>query len=1216
MAGFVVARMRAHRLLVASALLSVLLATSVLATLAAFATAVGDAGPRRALEHQSAPRTVLDIRSDITAEDRDATDAAVREAARDAFGGLPVRTAASTHSGAYALPSSLRPRTPHDGATTGTPDTSDTPDTSGSSRSSGSSDSPGSSRDDEPDLTRFATFDRARVTMVAGSWPRTADTDGRTVGAAVPQRAAERLSLRPGDTFRVTSRLEGPPDVRVEVTGVYAPASPGSPYWKWLDPLAGQGMAVRDFTTYGPLAVPDGAFTRGPRDTGGPLWPAETRWQADADFTGLDTSRLDTLGDDVARAADRIGTSPLTPHAVATTHLPELLDSLARSLLVMRSTLLITALQLLLLTGLTLLLVAQLLHTERAPQTALLRARGASRTRVCALAAAEALLLALPAAVAAPLLAHPAVRWLTGHGALARAGVDPVAGLPAGSWWVAAATATGCALLIALPTLRARGRAGDDDPEHNAARGGPRAPSPRRRTAATLLRGGADLALVTLAAVAYWQLERRSGGTGVLSARESPGARGGADGTLGIDPVLVAAPALALLAGTVLVLRVLPLAARLGERYATRARGLAPALAGWQLSRRPLRGAGPALLLVLAVATGVFAVGQGASWDRSQDDQADFRTGADISVSGSATPPLAQGGLLTGLHGVEGVAPVARASFSTAGDRTAQLLATDASRAGDGVLRLRDDLADEPLSRLLRPLAGEDRAQTGVRLPQGTREVRLRVRLDRERASAEDNKGASADADADTDTDTDVDADTDADSSGTDTLSLTVEDRFGVPYRIPLGDVPDDGRTHTRSAALAQGGGTPAGPVRLTGIEVSYRAPAHNRQRRLTVEKLSATGPHGSRTVHPSRQERWTPRVRADDAQASLGRGPHADADAGKAELRPDGATLTARHTTGSAPPPVPYQTGPVTVTVLWSPDTPPAGAHRPAAAVATDAYLRASGTEVGDTVTVDALGTELSVRITGAVRALPTVSPTPTADGESSAGALLFDLGTLNRTLADRDATLLEPRTWWLSVAEGAGDRVAGKLRAEPAVGAVRVRDEVAAELRGDPLGAGPRGALAALAPAAAVLAATGFAVSAAGAARERAAEFAVLRALGAPRRRLAHALAAEQGLVLVLSVALGLGLGALLVRLMVPLIVVTGDARAPVPDLLVRLPVGETAALLAALLAVPLLLVAATAFRRAGPATAARTKATAARTKATAARTEAIALRTERGD
>ncbi|MYV68840.1 hypothetical protein GT043_23450, partial [Streptomyces sp. SID2131] len=43
MTGFVFLRVRAHRLLLAAALLSVLLTTSVLATLAAFSGAIGDA---------------------------------------------------------------------------------------------------------------------------------------------------------------------------------------------------------------------------------------------------------------------------------------------------------------------------------------------------------------------------------------------------------------------------------------------------------------------------------------------------------------------------------------------------------------------------------------------------------------------------------------------------------------------------------------------------------------------------------------------------------------------------------------------------------------------------------------------------------------------------------------------------------------------------------------------------------------------------------------------------------------------------------------------------------------------------------------------------------------------------------------------------------------------------------------------------------------------
>ncbi|MFG3258068.1 FtsX-like permease family protein [Streptomyces sp. NPDC048172] len=1153
MTGFIFLRVRAHRLLVAAAVLTVVLATSVLAALTAFSSAIGDAGLRRALQHQSAPRTVVDVRSDVTPENEDRTDAAVRKAAHRSFAGLPARVAASTSSESYALPRALRPAD--------------------------------AEKSKDADLTRFASLDRARVRMTAGSWPSAPSTagDGTVVEVAVPEPAAKRLKLRPGDTFRVTSRLSGPPPVRVKVTGVYLPRSPGSPYWR-LDPLKGQGTETLDYTTYGPLTLPDGGFATAEQKEGaeaGLPVPAERRWQARADFTGLTAARVGELRDHVKHAVASFGDARDAPDAVATSELPRLLDSLDRTLLVTRSTLLIAGLQLVLLTGLALLLVAQLLTSEREGETALLRARGASRTRVCVLSALEALLLALPAALLAPLLAEPAVRQLTGHGALARAGVEPVVRLPAGSWWVAALTALGCAAVLVLPMLRRRGGAGAADPENGgegAADGG--APtSRRRRGAVTALRGGADLALVGLAAVAYWQLERRADGSGVLSG----GTGDGVGGALGIDPVLVAAPALALLAGTVLVLRLLPLAARLGERRATRGRGLAAALAGWQLSRRPLRGAGPALLLVLAVATGVFAVGQGASWDRSQGDQADFRTGADVAVDATAAGALSLGGLYDGVDGVRGVAPVARSEITGEGNRTVRILATDTRAAGDGVLRLRDDLADEPLPRLLRPLAGPGRhgagaaARTGIVLPEHTTALRLRVRADVLREGG--GKGHGDDA-----TDTG------------DTLTLTLEDRYGVPYRFILGEVPADGKEHTLTVRPATPGGTPAGPLRVTRLNVAYPAPPRATERRLTVASLRAEDRDGeTRSVHPRRAERWRGTYRAEDPAAVLGKGPYDTPRGGTGHARRDGPPLEFRYGTGSAPEPA-YPDDPAQVSLDLVPaaraaaSAPARGKDAPLSVVATEAYLRAGGAKVGDRVKVQISGAELTARIAGSVRELPTVGHP--AGGKEDSGALLFDLAALDRTLLDHDSDPLEPDSWWLSTRPGAAGDVARELRGNPAVDSVRVRDELASALRDDPLGAGPRSALTAITLAAAALAATGFAVSTAGAARERAGEFAVLRALGASRRRLARSLAAEQGLLVLLSLALGLALGVLLTRLVVPLIVLTQSATRPVPELRVTLPPGQLALLLAAVVAVPLVVVAATALRRADPVETLRTE------------------------
>ncbi|MCT2590510.1 ABC transporter permease [Streptomyces sp. N2-109] len=1154
MAGFVLSRVRAHRLLIAAALLTVVLATSVLVILSAFAATIGDTGLRRSLEHQSAPRTVIDVQADVTSEDAEAIDRSVRKAARRAFDGLPTAVDASTRSGPYALPRALRPED--------------------------------AGRSEDPDLTLFASLDEDRVRMTAGTWPTAeADAAGADAGnaavipVALPEAAAKRLGLAPGDHIDLKSRLSGPPPVRAAISGTYAAKDSDDPYWR-MDPLEGDGVRTLAFTTYGPLAVNAEVFREA-------LEPASAHWQAEADFSGVSTSRIGELRDRVRQSAAGFADSSEVRGATASSELPALLDALERTLLVGRSTLLIAALQLAVLAGLALLLVAQLLASERASETALLRARGGSRGRIAALSGAEALLLVLPGALLAPLVAVPVVEALMGSGALGRSGADPTVRLPAEAWWVGLGTALACAATVIAPSLRRR----SDGVRSQR--------SPGRRKAAAMLRGGSDLALVAIAGVAYWQLERRAAGTGVLT-----GTDGGSTGSdaLGIDPVLVTAPALALLAGTVLALRLLPLAARIGEHRAARSRGLAGALAGWQLSRRPMRGAGPALLLVLAVAMGVFAVGQGASWDRSQGDQADFRTGADVHVTGSTAPAFGQGGLYSDIEGVSTVAPLARDEFSVEGERTAQVLATDTRAASDGLLRMREDLTDQPLPELLRPLAGPGkRAAKGIPLPEDTRELRLSLRLERLGQQGQDDgqdDGAGAESER----------------SSQDTVSLTLEDRFGVPYEFRVGDLTADGRVHGLAARLdtAAGGreGAPAEPLRLTRLTVSHLAPSRDEERRLTLTALESFGGDGSAaTVEIPSGTRWASVVGTEDQQQILGTGPYENpeihsagpgrsGDGGNGDGG-DGAgddPLTVRYTSGSAPSPEPYGIGPVPVDLRLTPGGKDNGGgggkgtgKDELAAVATDAFLTASGAEVGDSVKARISSTELTIRLTGSVRALPGTSPrTPGKDG----GALLLDLASLNRALLAASSTPLEPESWWVGAREGQTRQVVEQLRAQPSLDKLVVRDELAAELRSDPLSAGPRTALTASALAAAALAAMGFAVSAAGAVRERTAEFAVLRALGAPRRRLAQILATEQSLLVLISLAIGLGLGILLTRLVVPLIVLTGEATQPVPELLVRLPLGPLTLLLGAVLVAPVLVIAATALRGADPVAALRTE------------------------
>ncbi|MEV6202183.1 ABC transporter permease [Streptomyces sp. NPDC051771] len=1099
MTGFVLLRVRAHRLLLGAALLAVVLTTTVLATLAGFSSSIGNAALHAGLRDRSAAAATLLVSGEIPAERRTAADAAVTDSARRAFDGLPVTVRRLETSGPYALPRSLQAP---------------------------------AARAGDPDLTHFATLDRARLTLVRGAWPSAARPGG-VVETALPEEAAKRLNTGPGTVLELTDRLTEK-TVRARITGVYKATDPDDPYWLLDQEVGGRGVRTVSFTTYGPLLADPAVLSSGALALG------DTAWLAEADFSRLDTGGIASLREAATGEPARLlaDTTAFGTTISVSTGLPTVLAQTERALAVSRSTLLIVAVQLVLLAAYALLLVARLLSTERSGETALLRARGGSRRRIAGLAAAEALLLALPAALLAPLLTGPLTRLFAERSALSSLGVRLDSSPGATVWLVSAGVALACAAAVVAPALATR----DGD-----------AVSLRKARAGTLpwpVRAGADLGLLLIAGIALWQLRR------------TPEAA--ADGS-GIDPVLIAAPALALLAGTVLTLRLLPPAAKLAERRAAGGRGLSAALAGWQFSRRPLRGAGPVLLLVLAVAMGMLAIGQSRSWERSQHDQADFRAGTAVRVLGVGPGDPARAARLARVPGVREVAPVYRTTMDVAG-HNATVLAAATGRLPGGLL-MREDLAGGTPAELLAPLSPRDDARPGFAVPEGSRSLVVELRSTAPRGSTPAR------------------------------VTLTLEDAYGVPSRQSVGQLPADGRAHRFTLDLGSpapdGVRADAGLV-LTGIELTARfSEGAERAQALHVDLLGTTGKEEAlRTADPADTlSRWSAASEQslngnrEDARL-IGSAGSPAADGGQ---RPYSVLYTLRGDfTGTYSAVAEEYTVRLTAPVPKRPG--------PVPAIASAAFMEASKAKPGDTVRLSLGGRQVEAILTRVVEDLPTTGASGrTTDAEAAGhvpqdgGAVLVDLTSVNRSLSTADvADPVAPTEWWLTPAPGRTDAVVAALRdrADEEPGELVVRDAIAEDLLGDPLGAGPHTALMAVAAAAAALAAVGFAVGSAGSVRERAAEFAVLRALGAPRRRLARLLAAEQGVLIGVGLLVGVALGSLLARVVVPLVVLTGRATRPVPPVLVELPLGEVALLLAGVAALPLAVVAAIALRRNEPA------------------------------
>lgn len=995
-------------------------------------------------------------------------------------------------------------------------------------------------------LAYFGSYDavRSQVRLVAGRWPDArsgAGTGGGDLEVAVPRTAAQRLGLQPGSRLRPreVTVLGG----RVAVVGVYAVARPGSAYWAH-DPLGGatadpaavvpltQGLLTTD--EYGPFLVPVAAFA----SDGGPLSAATVWASAEPDFARLP---LDQLGPLLQRAAAVPASfaqamSAATSENETTTELAAVLSGVDRQLLVTRSGVLVTALMLLVVAVAALLLAARLIAERRGAEQALMRARGASGAQLVRLALIEAGAVAVLTTVAAPWLA----RWLYGLLAsrppLSAAGLAEDPGLPPSTWLVAALASATFALVLVGPLLHRPGTFVEEEQG--------RARQDRR---SVLQRSGVDLGLVVLAAIAYGQLRSYRGAVlpeGGLAA-----------GAARLDPVLVLGPALCLLAGALASVRAVPVLARWAELLATGSRAIVAPLAAWEVGRRARRATGAVLLLTLALSVGTFGLSFLATWQASQQDQADVEVGTDVRASRLAQPPLAQPAAVSAVPGATAVAPVLRTattlgprptdpgeSVSGAGSRQAVLLASDPAawsrvargRVADG--RVDGGLAIEGAARAVT----SDADVAGVALPAGTRRLGLHVTARAPGIAVQVG------------------------------LQLVVQDAAGLRTAVDLPGVRADGRPRTVRAGLrgAPSGGSALSLVAVRAVwhpDVGTEGPIVPEDPgddtvllQLRLDGVVATTPGGARPVGAG-DVVWDARTTPVDTSVGGAAGgadpllgePSADA-AGGVVLRSSYAVPVVA--LGQAPVGVAYTT--------W--------ATQPALPVVVSGDLLGGlGLSPGDDVALQVGGTVVPATLAGSLAHLPSVPDGP---------AVLVDLGALGRALLERGDASAVPGEWWAAVPDARAASYTAALRAAGA-GQVVSRTALGRERQDEPLRVGTQAALELVVVAAAMFACVGFAMHSTVAVRVRRTEFAQLRALGVSRGALTAVVATESLLLCALGLVLGVGLGALLGWLVGPLVSLSAVGGAPVPPVLVHVPWGAVALLcleVAALLAAVTLVVA----------------------------------------
>jgi len=944
----------------------------------------------------------------------------------------------------------------------------------------------------------------SHASLAAGQWPAASASSRRqAIPAALPASAAALLHVRPGDVLRLRDRTTNAL-VSFDITGVFT-ARQGDSYWKLsYFPASGRSASFGS-TTYGPLVVSQAAL-------GPALTVLSGSWVAQPDMTAFGDGDLNSMSASVANLAKSLPNSSVLNGAQLVTSLPSVLAETATSLAVARLTLVISALELLVLAIAALLAVARLLATQREGETALLVARGATRSQLTWLTAAEVIPLSALVSVAGALAGIRLASVLVTAGPLGGAGIR-LAGQP-GIWPDALGAATAVTVIAAASLLA---------PGLTLSPGAERTRRGRQAMIAGVARAGLDIALVVLAVLAGWQLRHYSAASD--------------GGTAGIDPVLALAPALALAAGSVATLRLLPLAARTANWLAVRGRRLTASLACWQFSRMPVREGGAALLLTMAVATGTLALAQHASWLRSASDQAAFATGGDVQVDLPAALAPGGAGAVTAARGVTHAMAVAENQASPG-----EVVAVDAARAPQ-VVRLRGDESPLPPGRLfgaITPAGGLPGAVLPAPQP-GARAgpIQLTATLGRA-ASVPTGRTTGLAA-----------------PLGPVTVTLTILDQTGAAYQIVAGTLVADGRPHLLVAPL--GGDQARYPLRVAAITATFGLPSRGGPvLALTLTGLSLAG--------------WTQQASSavpvnlpPGSVVPPGDGPtHTTTGAATFTFAPGHASAPGAGTTGPAP---------VTGQLVLLPRATQVAAIP---AIATRAFMDTNSMAIGSVVPEFLGGTQVPLRIVAEVASFPTV----TVPG----GALIADLGRLQEYLARQSLPPLPVTQWWLATADGG---VPPSLAARvPAGTGITSAPALATAAASDTLSAAPQQALLALAAAAALLAITGFWVSIAADVRRRRGEAALLAALGVTRRGAALLLCLEKLLLSLPSAALGVLLGTLVAWLLVPAITLTPAAQLPTPPAVTvdDLPLAIAFALAVAVL--PAVTAALAATRRPDPA------------------------------
>jgi len=484
-------------------------------------------------------------------------------------------------------------------------------------RESGTGEAPYPTPPIEATQTRFITAPDIgdQIELVEGALvddPDPASADEPVLQVVIGENAARLTGLEVDDRI-VVRAFTSLPEVfeMIEVSGIARPIDPTATTWASTRP---EDLLIVSQATFDGWS---GSFAAEPEAD---PWLRETRGlqrvQAGQTFTlkldreAVELENVETLAAGVTGFTRRVAQA----EGIRTiTQLPGLVEEFDVRSVVFGAPIL-AMLALIVAGALYFLIYMAALALEReASELSLLRMRGATTWQTTGLHLLQSGLIAVGAMVVAPFVARamvsvtgriPPMSTLTGGEALSVASGRSIV-----PFAIAGAALTFISMGLAILPIARRSILEL------------RAISSRPASKSIWQRYHLDIFLVVLAGVILFELRQQ----GIVDTDAAD---------VGLDPFSIAAPALFLFSGALVLLRLLPWILRGVGWIMTRTRGMTAALPGWHLGRNPIPYGRLALLVWITTGFGAFALTYAATLETSYTDRAQFAAGADARVVG------------------------------------------------------------------------------------------------------------------------------------------------------------------------------------------------------------------------------------------------------------------------------------------------------------------------------------------------------------------------------------------------------------------------------------------------------------------------------------------------------------------------------------------------------------------------------------------------------